>query len=115
MGRKKSSIAGPLFLIAAALTLLISFVSFIAEMPGITYVSLAIGFVIGLMNVTKKESVKYLLAAIAVPAGLTFLMAAAELGMVGDLLQTVAMNFIYMLAPTTIFVGGRALYHVLRN
>jgi len=113
VARKKVGQGGMIFLAALILTAVMTFFSFVAEFPQIIWVSLVTGALLGFYNITKKETVTYILAVWGFFGALTLV--ATSMPYFGSWLQAIAKNLAILLAPTTLLVTGKALFNILQK
>jgi len=82
----------------------------------IAIVLFVLGLVVGFMNVTEKESTKFLIAAIALlTGGVASLAALATLGVAVNYVSTILANFIAFISAAALVVAIKAIFETGKN
>jgi|SRR3989344_374711 len=84
--------------------LIIAVIASLIDIPYVGYILAVLGLIVGFLNVTGKESVPFLVAAIAL------MMTAASLQVLGAVLTKVFENVAVFVAPGALVVAIKAVY-----
>jgi len=90
-----------LFLIGILLAIVFAFIT----MPGLAWVLVVLGLIVGLLNVTAKESTGFLVATVAL------MFSAGSLNLLGfAILTKILVNVVIFVAPASLIVALKAIF-----
>ena len=96
------------FIIGLAIAVIAGFVS----VPYVTLILVILGLIVGLLNVTDKETKDFLIAAIALIVGATSLNALSTIGTVAT---TIMANIVAFVVPGALLVALKAVYSLAKS
>ena len=102
MGRKLGSLA---FVAGVALAILAGLIPAM-QTPNVTWILVVLGLIVGFMNITEKETVEFLVAAVA----LLIAGSAGSLPALGIVILAVLENIVAFVAPAAVVVAIKAIY-----
>ncbi len=101
------------FLAGIVLALL---VSLFPEVPYAALVLFLLGLIVGFLNISEKESGKFLLATITLMSvGLVSLTAVSVFGVIGSYLAMILANFVAFVSPVALVVAVKAIFEAGQN
>jgi len=100
------------FLISLAIVLAGGFIAEAAGAAWFPWVTVALGVLLAFFAVTVKESIKLLVAIIALPLGVSIL---GSLALFGEFLAIFLTSLIAFLAPVSTIVAIKVIYNVLKS
>ncbi|MDO8537932.1 MAG: hypothetical protein Q7S21_03530 [archaeon] len=99
------------FIIGIIIAILAAFVAF----PETALILVVLGLIVGLLNVTGKESVPFLVAAIALTLTASALQPLGTVGIIRDWILPIFNNIAVFVAPAAFIVAIKAIYSLARE
>lgn len=81
------------------------------QTPTITWVLVILGLIVGLLNITAKETVEFLVAAVA----LMLIGSAGAIPALGTIVLSILANIVAFVAPAALIVALKSIYELARK
>ena len=81
------------------------------QIPTVTWVLVILGLIVGLLNITAKETVEFLVAAIA----LMLIGSAGAIPALGTIVLSILANIVAFVAPAALVVALKAIYELAKK
>ena len=97
------------FIIGAALAVIAGLLPTLGQQLWLPWALVVLGLVVGLLNVTAKETTEFLVAAIAL------MLTSPAAGTLGGVLSIILANIAVFVAPAALIVALKAVYDLAKN